>query len=414
MPILVKHSGNVSPAAWAAFAGGRGRRQFEDSRQALDVAERGADRNFRASQANMDRMARESEANRNRAFQAGQADISRKFSREQSDTAFDRSRTLSDDAFERSLDLRDYDFLSRQDENDANEQRMRERFDWQYTQKQKQEFDQLTNAYEEAKKSGEFTPDELKDLHYQIAGRMAGIDKLPRLKQESPWPQGQGVGETWHSEDGRFLLSRDEKGNIKKIAETSATPTVQDIAKLYEQGFKALSKENEDGGVVAPSEKDVEAYVDRAIKLHQRYSGAPKAGGAAPSAPEFDPEGRGSDLAGIAAAGFEPDEQGRTQVVDPDTGRIMIGSKNPDFRAVEEDAKKNGRAVVLRHGNYYSVPIPSAEVPKAAQEMAQSAPSPISGEGNMNPVRISTNSEYDALAKGTPFIGPDGKLRRKP
>ena len=58
------------------------------------------------------------------------------------------------------------------------EQRMdRNKFDYKYTSKQKEEVDKLNNLYETAKNSQMFTDEELPEIKRQIFKKIAGIEK---------------------------------------------------------------------------------------------------------------------------------------------------------------------------------------------------------------------------------------------
>lgn len=251
MPILVKHSGNAAPSTWGAYGAGQGKRYAEDSRIAGQNIERrkaeAARMAFQESQANADRQTRANELRDSREFSAEQADKVREFSTTQADTAYDRD--LERLGF--SADMRDSESMAAQ-------QRGRDDIEWGYTAKQKAEFAQKADAYQAAVDSGEFTPDELKEIHNQVIGQMAGIRKLPSIKKESPWPAGQGVGETWSSADGKFVFGRDDKGNIRKLAETNAQPTKQDRIKAYEIANRMATGFMEG---VAPDSRPIKAIV---------------------------------------------------------------------------------------------------------------------------------------------------------
>lgn len=62
-----------------------------------------------------------------------------------------------------------------------------------FTDKQRQEFTQMNQAYEDARKSGDFSEPELKEIRKQIAAKQAMIEPLPELPEDrvDPWAQAQ-------------------------------------------------------------------------------------------------------------------------------------------------------------------------------------------------------------------------------
>ena len=97
--------------------------------------------------------------------------------------------------------------------------------------------------------SGEYTQDELNSLRTEVDAKRRAITMQPRFKKRSAFPDGQGTGQTWESTDGRFLLTRDSKGEVKKIAETNNKPTYKDEMDAWKNAIALAT--GEDGTVNA-------------------------------------------------------------------------------------------------------------------------------------------------------------------
>lgn len=323
MPIVVKHSGNVTPTAVGAYGAGMGQRQAEEGRLAMD-------RLFREREAAKARAAAAAEAGLSRAWSERQTREQRRWAADQDELRFKRDSQRLDDAearrrsmadeeselragereHESELRLREMDLSDEQARARAEDEsrlRMgeaeyrRDLIDDAYTDRQRQEFNDLSNAYAEAERSEKFTKDELDEFRRNIIAKQAGIQPVPRMKKESPYPAGRDIGETWESDDGRFLMTRDDKGIPKKVGETNAAPTMQDIKGLYESGYKALMKRDaETNAEIPPDPEEVDAWVERAVNLHRRMAaraGQKPGGEVAPPETTPPPVDAGDELA---------------------------------------------------------------------------------------------------------------------
>ncbi len=81
----------------------------------------------------------------------------------------------------------------------------------------------------------EFTDDEMKELRRQAYSKLAGVGPLPSIRERSPYPEGQGPGQTWTSDDGNFLFTRDDKGNIKKLGELNRIAAFKIAAEMAKE-----------------------------------------------------------------------------------------------------------------------------------------------------------------------------------
>ncbi len=237
MAITVKHSGSPGVYGWAAFGAGQqaARKRAEEQEREVLVRQQAQDKEL--------------------TFRHDEAQLGR----------------------EHDVALTDLNFANRMAGQaaglEAGQQAQRDMFDWQYTQEQRQKFDQLGASLERLDKSDEFSPEEKQEARRQIEGQMMGFQPQPRLKEQLPWPEEQGIGKTWSSPDGAFLLTRTARGEVQKLGEVdTGVPTYKDMASMYQLATAALSTEK--GGL--PSEKDVEKFVSKMIAMRKRLqSGLP-------------------------------------------------------------------------------------------------------------------------------------------
>jgi hypothetical protein len=262
MAIVVKHGGNPAPALVGAYGAGIGKRQAEDARQQaqLAAAEEAQRKSLEAQQR---------EAALNREFTLGRDEAGQ----------------------ERSLETMRLSADLREGSAEADQLRRREDVEWGYTARQRQEFEDMARSYDEAVNSGEFSADELKEVKRQVLAKQAGIKPLPKLKKESPYPEGQDVGQVWQAPDSPGVtLTRDKEGNVKKLYESGVgAPSVADVAKIAQTVTDSLTTEDAKGGKKSPKPEDVEAGVKRILEMHKRLTGGAAAevgAGAEPPIPE--------------------------------------------------------------------------------------------------------------------------------
>jgi hypothetical protein len=288
MGILIKHSGNAAPTAAGAYGAGQGRRRAEDTRQATAIKsqreENAKNRSFQSTEAERARAAaarereaadsRQLEATREgRDFQLRQTDDQRRWQAGREDLGLDRQlglESLRNQNAGNTEETRRQNALSlAQEQSDLR----KKEFASSLSDKAKDEWNRAWDAYEAEALSGKSTPEELDAFQDAIMANFAGLKDVPaRMKKDSPYPEGQGIGESWLTEDGDFRGTRDDKGNIKWTA-TNANPTHKDIGDLMGQAVKALTTFDKDGAAVQPKPEEIDAFIERAIKLRQKYSG---------------------------------------------------------------------------------------------------------------------------------------------
>jgi len=247
MAIRVNSGGTVGATALGSAAAGQARDRRRTSlinaqaTQQRNEAERNRDFALVRDQQNFENtLVRDQQQNQFRADQQ-QRSFDNIFQRDE--TNFDNSLIRDDLNSQRRLE----DNLS------LNEQRNelnRGNFSFELSERQRQDFNQLADVYERAEESGDYTPEELQDLRRQIDARRLGIRPQQRAQKSSPFPQGQNTGDVWQSNDGQYLLTRDQNGNVKKVADTGRlSPRDQFEArqKAYEL---AIQQAGENGGNV--------------------------------------------------------------------------------------------------------------------------------------------------------------------
>lgn len=264
MAIVVKSGGNPAPALVGAYGAGMGKRRAEDERQQAQLA-------------------------------AAKEAQQRSIAAQQQESALSREFTLGRDVAgqARALETMQTAADLREGAAESEQLRRREDVEWTYTAQQRQKFDEMSRSYDEAVNSGEFSPDELKEVKRQVLAKQAGIAPLPKLKTQSPYQPGQDVGQVWQAPDSPGVtLTRDKEGNVKKLYESGIeTPSVADVAKVMKEVTASLTTEDPDTNErTVPSNEDVEAGVKRILEMHKRLTGGGQAtdgaAGAEPPIPE--------------------------------------------------------------------------------------------------------------------------------
>jgi hypothetical protein len=223
MGILIKHSGNPSATAVAAFGAGQGKRRQQVQDDQLRMIQREGEATISSNRA---------VANREdvQDFQSEQTDLARQAAVESQATAFQNTR----ENMRLNADLQG-------EMADEAQARRRDDFEWEYTETQRRQVAQMEEGWQQAVDSGEYTNEELGEIRNQIDAKQIGIKPIKRLKKKSPFPTGQGIGEVWNSPDGGIMFTRDKDGNVKKIGETHKNPTWKDrieARKMFVEQFE--------------------------------------------------------------------------------------------------------------------------------------------------------------------------------
>lgn len=261
--------------------------------------------------------------------------------------------------------------------------------DFKFTSQQKSEFDRLNESYEEARRSGDFSEDELKELRRQIIAKQAGIKPLPTLEDE---PQ-----DTWETANSRMFTDPEtgrrgyiDKDGVPQFYKDEGAFDKQEFLKRYETVKKDLTKpkfkKDVDGKMIEDGEEIPDANTilkalqeqDKAMELYkQGASTDPGAGDAAPKG-KLTKEAfeRASDLrrrAALERVGQNPDEVGgysgrylTNGKEIPNSMAMFITDKGVDEKAVLEGA----RLMSERSGNKISVEKALAVIKMKLEDLA--------------------------------------------
>jgi hypothetical protein len=234
------------------------------------------------------------------------------------------------------------------------QQRQQENIDYTYSAQQRAEFNKLAEAGSQAAASGDFTPDELKDIRREIIAKQAGIQPLPRMSKASAYPTDRGPGQSWVADDGTgTVLTRDEKGQQKVLYKGTNLPDVKDTADLYKQATAALTR-MVGTNTELPKPEEVEAYVMNAFRMHQKLRNMASGKGDAQINPnavldaalggdqavgQIDPNAALDAALGGDQAGDQIDTKGMLGI--PGVGLPAASpDSQPDTAAIEEQTAK--------------------------------------------------------------------------
>lgn len=237
-----------------------------------------------------------------------------------------------------------------------------------FTAQQKAEFDRLNESYEEARKSGDFSDSELKELRRQIIAKQAGIQPLPSLKDapKNPWSTAQTRLFTDPETGRRGYLDRDDVPQFFKD-ETSGSSSAPDPDKFFkrlESARRQLTKMVPDGngGMVEklPTNEEAIALIrqeDAAMRSY--YDGDAPASAPSAEGSSVQQVRRGAPpnpaarrrMAEIVELGQDPDAPGgytdrkvASGKYIPKSLEVFITDKGVDENAILEAAKLKSEA----------------------------------------------------------------------
>jgi len=82
------------------------------------------------------------------------------------------------------------------------------------------------------------TPEEKVEARRQLTAKLLGIKEIPKRKEPSKHPEGQGQGQVWVSKDGRTSFTRDPDGKVRKLGNVG-----MDETKLWDLAIKSATGE---------------------------------------------------------------------------------------------------------------------------------------------------------------------------
>jgi len=430
MPILVKHSGNMAPTAYGAFGGGRGKREAEESAEALrrkqqkdlqaralaaQAAESERQRQFAAQQAEDSRDWTSDQNKQSRDAQAEQADLTRKqqlalhtdsqdFAREEgglnrdaastaAKIAADRARQNIDYAGERALEFED--------------------------ERARQTYNRGVEGIKADLEEGRLTQEEADEAFNQLRQHSLGLDRYKKSPKPKPREEGRNVGDSWTA-DG-YLWTRDEKGIPKKIGEDRTVKTPKDRVDAYKVAVE-MKKGDKEGGI-APDKRPIGQIVEEILS------------GTGEAAVDAEVEPEETEPAALSAS-----DELKVQEADELLGEIAShraemakGNKKrgPDWNPLASNrlkliaaAEKKLRDMGMSQSDINSGPTKPADVgldgrPRPSgrdRELAywESKRNETKPTELLTPPTITTDADYAKLPSGTLFTAPDGSIRRKP
>lgn len=220
------------------------------------------------------------------------------------------------------------------------------------------DFNALSDAYEQAVKSGDFSEEELADARRQIQARQAGFTPMPRIKKAPQYYGGRNIGDMW--EENGMYFTIDSMGIPKPLKENPREPTRQDVMDLYNQANNFYDEKTPE------RQKRIDEYIRRGIESMRSALST-----------QGD-EGPYFHFKGESLVPINDDELLR------------------DIETVQE------QVVASKY------PFAFSQLPTGAETQNQST------QAKEQAVRIETDEEYESLSPGTVFIGPDKIMRRKP
>jgi len=259
MAIVVKH-GNHGSAILGAFGGGLGKRQAEDARLAAQIGAQ--------EQANKRRMGLHTKSSSNAANRSnvvakapaiqrsgrGGGGVVRSSPRESWDVELarrDQAQAVSDESRR---------MINRPEEEPE--------ITKEYSSKQRQEYNSLMDAYDEAVASGNYTEDELVEIKRRVDAKRMGIEPLDRMKKPVATPEQLFQQQTYRDPESGALIGFKDGIPFKLADAPSAEGEFDDraLTKEYRDMRKTLM---EDSGV-APSPQAVAKAVAKKREAEAR------------------------------------------------------------------------------------------------------------------------------------------------
>lgn len=154
----------------------------------------------------------------------------------------------------------------------------KELYEYKLTQQQKREIDAINNAYENARKSGNFTEDQLKEIARQRDARLMGIQPLATPKNEPNKPniQTDASGRSWiESSPGKWTqIDDDAKSSRQAELDAKRQDALDARADKYELELMkpyTVMEPNEDGELQKVTKMRSQEEIDEIMKRRFPY-----------------------------------------------------------------------------------------------------------------------------------------------
>jgi hypothetical protein len=190
---------------------------------------------------------RDAELLKTQEFTKGQTQGERDWRSQEADVAWQRSQDAADEASSRALKL----------ESDLAQQVE----------------DRGMRGIQQAVDEGDFSEEEAKEARMKVKAHAAKLDRFRPVKKPATTVGGHEVGVPWNENGVGHVVQ--SNGEIHTYTIPKTEPSVKDIATLYQHGTIALQKPDpkNPGGFLPVEPKEIDAWVERVIKLQKKFSG---------------------------------------------------------------------------------------------------------------------------------------------
>lgn len=310
MGIEVRHSPNVKLAGNVAAQAGAGRARREDEQQARAAAER--------------RAAQEAQIQAQYERDLMQAEIQAQRDQDQ----FERTKEMDAINFQQQNEMFQKQGVQRANEAEAAFDRQLETIDYTYTAKEKAENAKIDQKIDWVEQNPRYTREE-KD---QMIAQLQGIKKPPTGKPDDV-----------QKEIDTFIRPG-EVGGVKGFYQRTQNgwefkphkiPDPPDVAKIYADAVKSLTRKSNEGADIPPKKSEVLAHVREIIALQRELQ------------KELEQDAPSENV----PSGAPTREQQEARALAESFGVQFQGETPADLSVVAEDLKKTDvRAMTKKHG----------------------------------------------------------------
>lgn len=267
MPIEVRHSPDVRLTGNVAFLTGQGKAAREDRQQAREAAERRASQE-RAIQAQFEQMNLQAELQAQRDQESAI-----------------RATAMDERNFQQQQEILKQQGLMRANEAEAALDRNLDTIDYQYTAKEKAENDRINERIDWVKNNPRYTDTEKNDLIRQLYG----MKKAPTGMPDDIESDIEQHVRPYTLNGVKGVVQRNAHGGWDFKPNESKQMTMKDTAAVYTTIRKALSKKDDEGNDVEPSEEDIYKEFSRIENMHRKIAGQEDSAGLDDASAPIDP-----------------------------------------------------------------------------------------------------------------------------
>lgn len=281
MPITVSHEVNPELAGAASFQVGQNLARLRDRDRSDKINAQRDELDFRAAEAEQQRLLRREEL---------QAQMARDKQRGESFLAQEK---LKQAGMLQNTELREAGALDQIAARGEQEQLKPKK----YSAEARQKLDKVQRAMNWVKQTPTLTPKQKESAMGKLQKDMLLLksDERPPW-EESPYPEGQRIGDIWSSDGSQnlpegWVFTRDKDGVPKLIGRPDQSAiTLTNFNKTYDDVYQSLTVENKKTGVIdRPSPLEVQRTVKARMKMFEELSkpSPVPGGGGGPGGPGF-------------------------------------------------------------------------------------------------------------------------------